>query len=59
MENGPPKPSDQSDPGVKFGPSVIDLILIVITGVLLVILFITAFAALYPETFNNLLGRGI
>jgi len=54
----PPPPPDNKDPGVKLGPGTVEKILVVITGVLLVILFITAFAALFPITFNNLIGRG-
>ncbi len=58
-KNGPPKPSNQNDPGVKLECSVIEKILIVAQGVLLFILFVVGLIALFPETFNNLLGRGI
>ena len=54
----PPPPQDDKDPGVKIGPGTIEKILIIMSGVLLVILFITAFAALFPITFNGLIGRG-
>ncbi len=56
-KNSPPKPSKQSDPGVKFGPGITEKVLIVIQIILMVILFIVALIALFPTTFNNLLGR--
>ena len=56
-ESGPPKPRNQRDPGVKFGPGITEKVLIVIQIILMVILFIVALIALFPTTFNNLLGR--
>ncbi len=57
-ENGPPKPSKQSDPGVRFGPGIVEKVLSVIQGILLVILFMVALIALFPMTFNNLFRGG-
>ena len=45
-ENGPLKPSNESDPGVKFGPSTADKVVIAIQLVLLAVILVVVVIAL-------------